>query len=224
MEYVVKRAAMAPGPQDQWTSQRWSAANTLEVNQFHPRSSDHRPITHAKALHDGERLYVLFRVQDRYVRCVRTTYQSLVSRDSCVEFFLQPDPQRGYFNFELNCGGTMLLYYIEDPTRTETSPFRKYTPVPHDLAATVQIWHSLPARIEAELTDDVDWSLGCAVPFSLFEPYVGASRARPAHQWRGNFFKCGDETSQPHWASWSPIGEILRFHQPDRFGAISFEP
>ena len=194
------------------------------MNQFHPRSSNHRPITQAKLLHDGEHLHVLFRVQDRYVRCVHTAYQSLVSRDSCVEFFLQPDPQRGYFNFELNCGGTMLLYYIEDPTRTETSLFRKYTPVPQELARTVRVWHSLPPVIEPEISDQVDWTLGCAVPLSLFESFVGASRAKTTRPWRGNFFKCGDDTSRPHWASWSPIGEILRFHQPDRFGALSFEP
>jgi len=223
MEYVVKRTAIAPAPRDDWASQCWAAANTLEVNQFHPRSSDHRPRTQAKLLHDRAHLYVLFRVQDRYVRCAHTTYQSLVSRDSCVEFFLQPDRQRGYFNFEINCGGTMLLYYIEDATRTETAPFRKYAPVPHELARTVRIWHSLPTRIDPEIADHVDWTLGCAVPFSLFEPYVSAMAATTTHKWRGNFFKCGDETSHPHWASWSPIGEILRFHQPDRFGAISFE-
>jgi hypothetical protein len=222
MQYVVKRTVIAPAPRDEWASQRWAAANTLEVNQFHPRSSDHRPRTQAKLLHDDAHLYVLFRVQDRYVRCVHTTYQSFVSRDSCVEFFLQPDPERGYFNFEVNCGGTMLLYYIEDPTRTETALFRKYTPVPKELAETVRIWHSVPTRVDPEISKPVDWTLGCAIPFSLFEPFVGAAGAQTAHGWRGNFFKCGDETSHPHWASWSPIGEILRFHQPECFGAISF--
>jgi len=37
---------------------------------------------------------------------------------------------------------------------------------------------------------------------------------------RGNFFKCGDETSHPHWASWSPISEELNFHRPETFGSI----
>jgi hypothetical protein len=223
MEYVVNRTDVAPGPQDNWQGERWSGANILEVNEFHPRSSDHRPITRAKLLHDGKTLYVLFHVHDRYVRCVHTTYQSFVSRDSCVEFFLQPDSQGGYFNFEVNCGGTMLLYYIEDATRSENAPFRKFTPVPAQLAKAVRIWHSLPERVEPEISDPVDWTLGWAVPLSVLEAYVGMLRSKPLREWRGNFFKCADETSHPHWASWSPIGEVLRFHLPDRFGALRFQ-
>jgi hypothetical protein len=40
--------------------------------------------------------------------------------------------------------------------------------------------------------------------------------------WRGNFFKCAEEISHPHWASWSPVDE-LNFHLPRCFGTIHFE-
>ena len=39
-------------------------------------------------------------------------------------------------------------------------------------------------------------------------------------RWRGNFYKCADESSHPHWASWRPIGEKLDFHTPEFFGEI----
>ena len=223
MLYLVKRASRAPGPADDWSSKPWSVAETLEVRHFHPRSSSHRPVTHARLLYDDRHLYVHFHVRDRYVRCVHTTYQSMVSRDSCVEFFLQPDPARGYFNFEFNCGTTLLLYYIEDPTRAEDAPFRKFAKVPASLAGTIQAWSSLPQRVDPEIAQPLDWTLGCSVPFSLFEPWVGRVNNIGGQRWRGNFFKCGDETSHPHWASWSPIGDTLRFHQPERFGLIEFE-
>ena len=42
-------------------------------------------------------------------------------------------------------------------------------------------------------------------------------------RWRGNAFKCADETSHPHWASWAPIGEALNFHAPGWFGDLDFE-
>ena len=223
MLYLVKRASRAPGPADDWSGDQWSLAETLEVGHFHPRSSSHRPVTRARLLYDDRQLYVHFHVRDRYVRCVHTTYQSMVSRDSCVEFFLQPDPARGYFNFEFNCGKTLLLYYSEDPTRAQDAPFRKFAKIPASAAGTIQTWGSLPQRVDPEITHPLDWTLGCSVPFSLFEPWLGPVNNIGGQRWRGNFFKCGDETSHPHWASWSPIGDTLRFHQPERFGQIEFE-
>jgi hypothetical protein len=50
------------------------------------------------------------------------------------------------------------------------------------------------------------------------EPYCGPLRPVRGQRWRANAFKCGDQTSHPHWASWAPIGEALNFHQPGRFG------
>jgi hypothetical protein len=41
--------------------------------------------------------------------------------------------------------------------------------------------------------------------------------------WRGNFYKCGDETSHPHWGMWAPIREGFTFHQPRFFGTLHFE-
>ena len=222
MHYRIERLAGSSANGLSFTDERWQAANTLMVNQFHPRSSDHRPTTVGRLLYDNDHIHVLFEVGDRYVRCVRDTYQEFVSKDSCVEFFLQPRPEFGYFNFEINCGGTMLLYYIEDPTRASPALFRKYRPVTAEEASGIQIRSSLPIRVEPEITTPVDWSLSCSVPLAFFEPFVGHLGPISGQTWRGNFFKCGDETSHPHWASWSPIGEQLRFHQPQYFAPIQF--
>ena len=54
------------------------------------------------------------------------------------------------------------------------------------------------------------------------EPYIGTIGDVRGQTWRGNFYKCGDHTSHPHWASWSPIGEQLDFHQPEFFGELRF--
>jgi hypothetical protein len=96
--------------------------------------------------------------------------------------------------------------------------------VPASAVADVRIWHSLPQQVEPEIAEDVEWTLGCAIPFRVFEGYVRSVTPVNGRSWRGNFFKCGDHTSHPHWASWAPIGEVLRFHQPDRFGVVEFEP
>ena len=73
----------------------FSLAEVGRLEQVRPESSDHRPETIFRMLHDGTNLYVRFDVMDRYVRAVQTEYQSPVCGDSCVEFFVQPRDGKG---------------------------------------------------------------------------------------------------------------------------------
>jgi Carbohydrate-binding family 9 len=171
-------------------------------------------------LHDNRNIHVAFRVEDRFVRCVHERYQSMVCEDSCVEFFVEPRPGRGYFNFEINGGGTMLLYFIEDPNPGNGKLFRKFREVPIELGGMVKIQTSLPARIDPEITESITWMLKLSVPREVLEAFAGPLGDWSGQQWRGNLFKCGDKTSQPHWASWAPIGSELAFHNPAYFAAI----
>lgn len=200
----------------------WNKAEIGKIDFFHPRSSAHRPATIVRGIYDREHLHVRFDVRDRFVRCLNTEYQSLVSGDTCVEFFVEPQRGKGYFNFEMNCGGALLLYYIEDPTRMPDRLFRKYSQVPPELGRQVQIAHSLPRVVDPEIVEPVDWWLSVRIPRSLFAHYVGPVDCEPGVKWRGNFFKCASESSHPHWGCWSPIGEQLRFHQPEYFGELLF--
>jgi hypothetical protein len=221
--YHVGRTEEPPAFSGNWSGGAWAGVSPLQVDYFHPAGSEHRPRTEAKVLYDDRHLYVLFRVQDRYVRAVAEGFQGPVWADSCAEAFLRPREDRGYFNFEMNCGGTLLLYYIEDPRRTEQG-FASYTPVAADRAAEMRIYHSLPSRVDPEIGEPVEWHLEYSIPLSLFEAYVGEELNPAGERWRGNFYKCGDETSHPHWASWAPIGEELNFHCPEYFGVLQFEP
>jgi hypothetical protein len=237
MKYTIHWTDTRPSFQEQWNSRVWQKAETLQVAHFHPQSSSHRPKTQAKLLYDDEGIYVIFRVEDRYVKAVHENYQDPVCQDSCVEFFVMPcgfvnytslssvtspcENYQGYFNFEVNCIGTMLLYYIEDHRRTPDG-FAKYDPVQEILANRITVFHSLSGPIEEEITTPVDWVVGYQIPFSIFESYLGPLDIRQGRGWRVNFYKCGDRTSHPHWASWKPIGEELNFHQPARFGALEF--
>lgn len=143
-----------------------------------------------------------------------------VWKDSCVEFFVQPKSAKGYFNFEFNCGGAFLVCYIVDWTRTVTM-FKDFTRVPEPLAKNVSVKSSLPKVVDPEIQEPCDWTLGFFIPFSLLEHYVGPLGKIEGQTWRGNFFKCADETSHPHWASWSPVDE-LNFHLPRCFGDLEF--
>ena len=73
----------------------------------------HFPRVQAKLAYDAAALYVIFQVADRYVRATAENYQDQVCEDSCVEFFFTPgeDISHGYFNLEVNCGGTVLFHH-----------------------------------------------------------------------------------------------------------------
>ena len=115
LSYEIKRAASRPPLDGNWGAPAWQEANEARVALFHANSSDHRPDVRVRVLYDDDALHVGFRVEDRYVQVINTEYQSSVCRDSCAEFFVQPANASGYFNFEINGGGTMLLYYVTDP-------------------------------------------------------------------------------------------------------------
>ena len=204
-----------------WDGIVWSRAPELSVSHFRPESSNHHPLTKAKLLYSLEGLYGLFCVHDRYIRCVHRRFLDPVYKDSCVEFFVQPADVKGYFNFEFNCGGTLLSSYIEDPTRT-SSGFKVYRRLTKQEGRQISIYHSLPSLVEPERKNPVIWYLEFFIPFTLLEKYIGHHLdVSPGVLWRANLFKCADETSHPHWASWSAI-DVHDFHLPYCFGKIEF--
>lgn len=221
MEYLIRKTATPIASTVNWEDEVWRNTAALDVGNFRPESSDHHPRVAARFLYDDSGIHGLFRVQDRFVRCVRTEYGSEVWKDSCVEFFAQPKLDAGYFNLEMNCGGAFLCWHVIDPTRTPEI-FKQFKRVPWEVAREVRIHTSLPRVVEPEITERVTWKLQFFLPFTLFEKFLGPLGEVAGQTWRGNFFKCADETSHPHWASWSPVDE-LNFHLPRCFGNIRFE-
>lgn len=220
--YTVRKAPANAGAHEPGDLSFWSRAHTLAVDSFRPEGSGHRPRVSARVLYDPAALYVRFDVCDRFVRCIHTRYGDPVYTDSCVEAFLQPRIPGGYINLEVNCGGTFLSSFIEDPRRVPGG-FARWQAIPGEHASALAVAGALPPVVDPEIATECDWWIEMTVPFSFFARYVGATPPLPGERWRANFYKCGDATSHPHWASWSPVRE-LNFHRPDDFGTILFEP
>jgi len=220
-QYVIKPAAARPHLDGDWDSEIWQGANTAAIDWFHPKSSDHHPETQARVLYSDAGLHLIFRVKDRYVRSITTEYMGPVWKDACAEFFVQPKPDKGYFNIEMNCGGTFLISYV---TEIDVDGKRKknYEDLPWELGGRIDVYHSMPKTVEPENPDPVEWRLEYFVPYEVFEKYVGAIGILSGQQWRGNFYKCAENNSHPHWGAWSPVGEVLSFHQPEKFGVLTF--
>ncbi len=171
-------------------------------------------------LWDDDGIYVIFQVEDRYVQCVHTQRNSNVCIDSCVEFFVEPVPGRGYVNFEINCGGTMLLNYNAQSAAVRFDPVA----VDDGRMDTVRIYHSMPPVVDPPIADAVTWQVEFFAPYALFEAYVGPVPRGAGTFWRGNFYKCGGDRAYDHWAMWSEIPGPLGFHRPEFFSPIEFGP
>lgn len=219
--YIIKKSVLTLPLTHTWPTPEWEHVGSISVDNFLKESSDHRPVTRVKAVHDNASIHIFFKVNDRYVRSTRTKYLDDVWNDSCVEWFVQTVHDRGYFNFEINCGGVLYASYIEDPTRINGA-IKKFTCLPADLAAMIDIRHTLPSVVDPEITEPIEWSIELSVPISVLEHFAGPIGMLSGQIWRANFNKCADKTSHPAWATWNPVTE-LNFHRPWEFGEIVFE-
>lgn len=221
MTYRVARVQQQAVADAEWDGGFWKAIKPLTLRHFMGDRPEHFPHVQAKLAYEEDAVYVIFRVDDRYVRAVAQKHQDAVWEDSCVEFFFTPgeDIAQGYFNLEMNCGGTMLLHYQRVP-RERTSRLAE------EDVARIDVAHSLPKIVEPEITEPTQWTVAYRLPVEMFGKYFPAELAQPAPGviWRANLYKCGDKTSHPHWLTWSPVAfERPDFHRPQSFGTLVFE-
>jgi len=203
-----------------WNKDPWNAIASLSVDNFMGDKPAHFPHVEAKVAYDDAAIYVIFRVRDQYVRAVRDTHQEGVYKDSCVEFFFSPaeDSEDGYFNLEMNCGGTMLFHHqsANRENKVNISP---------DDVAKIEVAHSLPKVVDPEIQEPTVWTVEYRIPFEILEEYHAMKPPVAGSIWKSNFYKCADETSHPHWLTWSPIDfPKPNFHLPAFFGTLKFTP
>lgn len=105
----------------------------------------------------------MFRVQDRYVRATAADNQESVCGDSCVEFFFTPgsDLSKGYFNIEMNCGGTILFHF--------NSSVRRGIEIPKRDCDKIAKSHSMPRIVDPEIQEPVTWTVAYSIPIVLLK-------------------------------------------------------
>ncbi|MFP4443167.1 MAG: carbohydrate-binding family 9-like protein [Spirochaetia bacterium] len=212
MKYIVRQTDSVPDFTD-WFGGAWEKAQIAQIAVFHAESSPrNRPETEVKLLHDSSSIYVFFRVIDPFILGRYTRFNEPVYTDSCVEFFFSPGEGQGYFNVETNCLGTQLMSHVKagNAVRFSKEEGSSIKAVPIITGPDQQ-------------TGKMVWTLGYVLHMELFQKYVSDLIPLSGKEWRGNFYKCGDDLPEPHWASWAPIGPELQFHVPEYFAPVIFE-
>lgn len=165
-----------------------------------------------KIFHTGENLYIRFEVNEPASIAHATEDNGRVWEDSCVEFFIAVD-DKGYYNFETNCIGTLLIGYRDtDKNVTHASA---------DTLQSVERIASINRHTFPETIDMGPWTLTLRIPAS-------ALFMHKFNSWDGlkaslNFYKCADGLARPHYLSWSPIDYPKpNFHLPQFFRPAIF--
>ena len=172
----------------------------------------YRPEVKFRIAHTGSEVWLKYYVQEKYIRALETQTNGDVYKDSTVEFFISTDGKY-YYNFEFSCIGTRHLAYGPGrENRVRILP---------QIVESIEVHSSLGTLPFEEKTGGFEWEMMIRIPIKCFvfnkiESFDGLKAT-------ANFYKCGDETSEPHYISWNPIKtENPDYHQPEFFGQLLF--
>jgi hypothetical protein len=162
--------------------------------------------------YSGDHLFIKYDVTEHEVLAQYKEINDPVYKDSCVEFFIAFDDDKEYYNVEFNRLGTCLASFgAERENRTQ---------LPVDILKTIKYERALD-QINDTSEPAINWTLTVAVPVTVFSfHHLATLQHKKA---RMNFFKCGDDLSQPHYLAWNNIiSPAPNFHLPQFFGGAEF--
>ena len=167
------------------------------------------PRVEVRVAHTPSHLLLQYDVQENSIRAKYTQYNQPVWTDSCVEFFASLDGTQTYYNFEFSCIGTPLLRYNRKPHEGDMA-----SPQTLDGILTRSSLGKQPI-VEVQ-NGEASWQLTVAIPYAAFFAHRPDSlKQQPLS---ANFYKCGDELTQPHYLSLFPIHTPKPdFHTPAFF-------
>lgn len=184
----------------------WNTIPAVQMDCLY--NTDPLPISaQAQVCYDDEALYVRLSAVEENIRAENFGKLDEICEDSCLEFFFSPMAgDRRYFNIECNPNGCL------------------YLGMGSNVQTLVRFVPEVPSILpEAKRTQD-GWETVYTVPYSFIRQFFPEFSPAPGYTMKGNFYKCGDKTVQPHYLSWCQVVPLpaASFHNPDIFGQLHF--
>lgn len=171
------------------------------------------PIVKVRIAYSPQNIILAFEVAEREFRIVETVQPASVWEDSCVEFFVEPQIDNGYYNFEFNAAGVLHLAYGISRHEREIAPLHIQKSIIRETMLLASPNKNCPYIYR--------WILVARIPYFAFFRHNFTPKSGTVI--RGNFYKCGDKLQHPCYQSWSPIGTPSPdFHQPHYFDNLEF--
>ncbi|MDB5024052.1 MAG: hypothetical protein JWP78_1807 [Mucilaginibacter sp.] len=158
-------------------------------------------------------IFIKFDVQEHEVLARYRKTNDPVYKDSCVEFFIAFDDDQAYYNLEFNRFGTCLGGYGPEKEARTLLPAEQLEAIRYERTLLQKRETKEPA---------INWTLTLAIPAQVFSFHHFTSLQDK--KCKVNFYKCGDDLSQPHYLAWNPIESPKpNFHLPCFFGRAEFK-
>lgn len=172
----------------------------------------YKPEVSFRLFYTSYAIYIQYDIFEQAILALKQSVNDPVYKDSCVEFFISPNPDC-YYNFEFNAIGTPYGGYKNSGSGGTMS---------NEEVSTIRTFSTLGTDPFEEVEEAVSWSLTVEIPLSLFiDGDVDRLRGRTM---TANFYKCGDSMQVPHFISWNKIVcEKPNFHRPEDFGRVYFK-
>ncbi|MFV0266636.1 MAG: carbohydrate-binding family 9-like protein [Draconibacterium sp.] len=173
----------------------------------------YKPLINFRVAHTGNEIWLKYYVREKYILARETRINGDVYKDSTVEFFISACGGKSYYNFEFSCIGTLHVAYGPGRgDRTFVSP---------ELLKKISISSSLGNRPFEEKIGDFYWEMMICIPVECFA--FDRLKTFDGLRATANFYKCGDETSEPHFVTWNSVKtESPDYHRPEFFGEAEF--
>ena len=177
--------------------------------------SDRNPVVTFRFVHCSDKIYLHFHIVETEIIARAAEDDGRVWEDSCCEFFLSPDRNDWYYNFECNCIGTLVLHGGLRGGNRPSGPAEAYSAVRRFTTLGREPIGLKTGRFEWDLVEEISVS---ALWNHDIKSLDGLTMA-------ANFYKCGDALAHPHYLSWNPI-DLPKplFHCPEFFRPILFAP
>lgn len=178
----------------------FSAAEVASIDKY-TWGDAYTPITEARLIYvEDKGLALRMECMEQDPKATYFDFYDPVYKDSCMEFFSTFD-NKHYMNIEMNANGALLVGF---------GAARKGRVHVDELI--------VPPKVKAGKIDG-GWFVEIMLTVEDLRTLYPTFKLERGARFRGNFYKCGDETAIPHYGMWSPVGtETPNFHQPYYFG------
>lgn len=196
-QYQINRARTRNGKID------WEQAALARVNES--QWLEGSPIqAFARVCYDEMGLYAQLSANEEHRLARFTGTTDMVCMDSCLELFMCPmSGDVRYFNFEFNPNGALYLGFGQN----------RYDSVRQLVQDADKTFRVQPYQ------EQYLWGIEFYIPMTFIRLYFPEFALESGRIIYGNFYKCGEETVQPHYFSWNRIhGDVPDFHKPQCFG------
>jgi len=188
----------------------WKELEEAALTDYPWDETGYRPPAFARVGWNQNGLHVLMYAREAEIRTEVHHFGGRVCDDSCLEFFVQCNPEQtqDYLNLEGTAYPSMFISVGTD--RYHRTDFDQPRGISPQASRHTGNW----------------WALSYTIPTPLIVELFGAP-LQPGQKMRGNFYICGDKTARLHYGMWNGADPAVLpkpdFHQPAFFAPMTLK-